>query len=240
MENNILWTSGWDSTFRVIQLARKGAIIQPYYVIDTKRASTNIEIERMNDIKILISERYRECTIKPIKYILKEEINNCINIDKSYEELRKDNFIGNQYIWLGYLSKVISNLELCIHKDDKAHYIIKDYINTKKYNNEDIYAIDENCKNTNIKNVFGKLLFPILEYSKEEMKLDAENNGYIDIMLKTWFCHNPINGEECGICNPCKYSIEEGMSFRFSKRALKRNKNQNIYKLISKIYRKII
>lgn len=35
--NNVLWTSGWDSTFRIIQLIKEGREVQPYYIIDVNR-----------------------------------------------------------------------------------------------------------------------------------------------------------------------------------------------------------
>jgi len=40
---NLLWTGGWDSTFRLLQLILDTrATIQPVYVIDTARRSSLI------------------------------------------------------------------------------------------------------------------------------------------------------------------------------------------------------
>lgn len=62
------------------------------------------------------------------------------------------------------------------------------------------------------------------------MKDEYEKMKLSDIIDDTWFCFNPINGKPCGYCNPCKYTIEEGMSYRFSKEALKRyKKRDNIF-----------
>jgi hypothetical protein len=33
-------------------------------------------------------------------------------------------------------------------------------------------------------------------------------------MELTWFCHRPIRGEPCGVCNPCIYTIQEGLGVR--------------------------
>ena len=35
-----------------------------------------------------------------------------------------------------------------------------------------------------------------------------------DVMKLTWFCHRPRRGQPCGTCNPCIYTIEEGLGER--------------------------
>lgn len=48
---NILWTGGWDSTFRVVELSRmEGITIQPVYVIDPNRKSVPYELRAMDNI----------------------------------------------------------------------------------------------------------------------------------------------------------------------------------------------
>lgn len=51
MERNepvyILWTGGWDSTFRVVELSLKNQTIQPLYCVDKNRKSIDKEIEAM-------------------------------------------------------------------------------------------------------------------------------------------------------------------------------------------------
>lgn len=57
MEYRILWTGGWDSTFRVLDLVlNKKKNIQPYYILDERRASTEIEIATMEKIKEMMKE----------------------------------------------------------------------------------------------------------------------------------------------------------------------------------------
>lgn len=47
---NALWTGGWDSTFRVIQLCRCCVIIQPIYIIDHSRISYTKELGSIGKI----------------------------------------------------------------------------------------------------------------------------------------------------------------------------------------------
>jgi len=57
---NIFWTGGWDSTFRMLQLAEKQVIIQPYYLKDNRKSE---ELE-LNTIKILTEEILKLNTTK--------------------------------------------------------------------------------------------------------------------------------------------------------------------------------
>ncbi len=42
---NVLWTGGWDSTFRVLELViMKKEMVQPHYILDEDRASTQKEL----------------------------------------------------------------------------------------------------------------------------------------------------------------------------------------------------
>ena len=53
--------------------------------------------------------------------------------------------------------------------------------------------------------------------------------GFEETMFKTWFCHNPIKNEPCGVCNPCKIAIKEGLAFRLTPVGLKRNNTEHKY-----------
>ena len=45
---NLLWTGGWDSTFRLLQLLLLHRVaVAPHYLEDPTRASTQIELETM-------------------------------------------------------------------------------------------------------------------------------------------------------------------------------------------------
>ena len=43
----ILWTGGWDSTYRIVELFREQIQIQPIYCCDPSRGSMQREIETM-------------------------------------------------------------------------------------------------------------------------------------------------------------------------------------------------
>jgi hypothetical protein len=53
------------------------------------------------------------------------------------------------------------------------------------------------------------------------MREEAMRQNFADLMQLTWFCHRPRKGQPCGTCNPCIYTIEEGLGDRipFANRA---------------------
>ncbi len=75
------------------------------------------------------------------------------------------------------------------------------------------YKISTNYYKEDI-SIFKFFLFPILDFTRAEMKNYSIKNGFFNIMKQTWFCHKPINGLPCGLCNPCKHAIKEGFAYR--------------------------
>lgn len=224
---NVLWTGGWDSTFRMIQLSRDGATVQPYYILDTNRQSALIEIKTINKIRNELMEKYRNCEIKNLKIFELSTIDINKEIKEAHQRLVEESYMGAQYIWIAALAEKVDGLELSIHKDDKAEYF------TRKLSGDENFLSDE-------KIIFGNLQFPILDYTKLEMEKEAELSGDVNILYKTWFCFTPINGTSCGVCPPCRYSIEEGMSKRFTKRAKLYNKFPKTYFRVRKQINRII
>lgn len=236
----ILWTGGWDSSFRVISLAGKEVTIQPYYVSDN-RVSEKKELDAIAEItNELLKSGDTKSIIAPLQIVSSHEIQKDEEISASYHALLKKKFMGSQYDWLARLAKNNEGLELSIHRDDMAFEIIKTFGKVSLINDEagDYYVVDRNESPKDIVNVFGKFRFPLLELSKIDMKKLAESKGFADLMNKTWFCHHPIDDKPCGFCHPCKYTIEEGMSFRFTIAALRRYKLRFFYNIKSRIFSK--
>ncbi len=78
--------------------------------------------------------------------------------------------------------------KLSVHKDDKAIIMIEKLGRLRREN--DYYCPDTQNSPEDLIRVFGNYHFP----------------------LATWFCYSPVDGEPCGRCNPCKYTIQEGIA----------------------------
>ncbi|MBH0230702.1 7-cyano-7-deazaguanine synthase [Halobacillus yeomjeoni] len=219
MANDVLWTGGWDSTYRVLNLVLdQKKTIQPYYVLDPVRPSTEMEWKTMEKIKRMMIEKdpSAEERILPTIKIKKEEIPENPEFTEEYKKLQQEYRLGDQYDWLGRYAESVDmdTLELSVHHDDKVQGMIENDV-VKVQDGDDFYykVVDEPSHPAFV--IFKKYRFPLLEITKLEMEENAKKRGYAHIMEQTWFCHTPNKrGEPCGLCNPCKYTKDEGLGRR--------------------------
>lgn|SRR5690606_18517781 len=239
---NILWTGGWDSTFRVIQLSKLNVIIQPYYLL-CGRNSEQYELGAISKISELI--RKRSSTVAILQDVITANINESDahrDISDSYNAMLSVRKFGIQYDWLARLAREVNGLELSIHQDDKAVSVINEFGKVIKVHHADIgdfFILDPATSTQDAQKVFGNFRLPLLEYTKVRMKEEAMAGGFMDVMDLTWFCYFPINNEPCGVCNPCIYTIDEGLDYRFNKAALKRYRVRKTRELLRSIAGKV-
>lgn len=246
----ILWTGGYDSSYRVVQLSRYNVTIQPYYLSDNRKSEVNelLAIESItSDIK---KHPETKCTILPLVKYNVEDIEPDEEITKAYQRLYLKTKIGSQYDWLARFVKRIPGLELCVEKAETSkeyNCIIKLGGGIRRVIDDEIsyWILDKTKSDADVIKIFGYFRFPILQIDKLEMKDEYMKLGFIETMHKTWFCHTPINNEPCGICNPCKSVIEGGLSFRLGNKAMKRYRIEKcfskfkLYKYMKAINRRI-
>jgi 7-cyano-7-deazaguanine synthase len=93
------------------------------------------------------------------------------------------------------------------------------------------FIIDKGKSHPDLFKIFGNFRFPspLLELTKFEVLEEYKKLGYSETINKTWFCHTPVKDKTCGVCNPCKAVIEEGLAFRLSTSALTRYKTEMKY-----------
>ncbi|HYG41197.1 MAG TPA: hypothetical protein VD908_21390 [Cytophagales bacterium] len=218
----LLWTSGSDSTFRLLQiLLIQKRMVQPYYVMDRVRKSFDMEIKSMEKIRRLIFIKDPNARKLLLPTIFKElaEIKPNKVITEKYQRLASLDRLGGQYEWLPRFAEEakIYDLELSLTSGEHSDSYFKRFLkpSLEKESDGDFfnYKLRENPQNTDL-SIFKYFRFPIIEWSKLEMQEIAKENDFFDIMEHTWFCHSPINGSPCGICQPCKIAIKEGMERR--------------------------
>lgn len=234
----IFWTGGYDSTYRIVQLSRMPVTIKPYYISDDRK-SEEYELNAIKKItKLLKNNPNTKAKFEKLQIIDKKNKRYNHEIEETYNKIRKNDFFGSQYNWLAVFALEHPGIEVSIHQDDKAIILINKYGKLKKVKDHvigDYYIIDEEKTSEDIVKLFGNYNLPLANISKIDMKKYYIENGYKDIMDLTWFCYRPIKGKPCGACNPCNYTIEEGMKERFTKKALFRNKFRIIYKCLYKL-----
>lgn len=212
----LFWTSGWDSTFRLLQLILlENVTVQPIYILDESRKS---HVEELKAIQLIIN-KIASCHPSKSKYLLspiiskKSEILEDIYIKENFNKIKNIIKIGSQYEWLAKYCKQnkLSNIDLCIEKDS---------IQTSLFNFINPYFSDNNnieCKNKDaIVSVFKYYNFPLFDTNKQQMFEISKKNNWLEIMELTWFCHKPKRSLPCGKCNPCKTTIMKGLGFRIN------------------------
>jgi 7-cyano-7-deazaguanine synthase in queuosine biosynthesis len=219
---NLLWTGGWDSTFRLLQLLlEEKATVQPYYIIDYRRSSIGKEFETMRYLRKKITDTYPEALelFLPTIHSEMELIKPDKQITDSYKKIIKYRHLGDQYDWLTRFCKQlnIGKFELAIEKHLHYGYLslspylcsVDDYPNFSK---PDYYDI-----------VKPELIFllsffdmPLKNTTKLMMLHHARKKGWLNgIMNKTWFCYQPTRlNSPCGLCKPCSQAMENRFGWR--------------------------
>ena len=214
----VLWTGGFDSTYRVATLVLAGETVQPVYILDPRRASTPYERKAMETLSGKLNSRAAGAVLAPI--LLAQAEDDGGETARAFLRLKERMYMGTQYIAIALCARDHPGLELCVHKDDKAMAMLREY--------GDLEALDAGAyrlgkgTDADMRALFGGLSFPIADKTKLDMKDELERLGLGDIIGDTWFCHTPIDGEPCGKCNPCVYTVEEGMGDRLSPKAMQR------------------
>jgi tRNA(Ile)-lysidine synthase TilS/MesJ len=236
----LLWTGGWDSTFRLLQLLLvEGRTVQPYYVIDRVKLRPGGAAERraMQTIREAFGKRHPQARdrLHPTIECSLEDVAPDARISNYYEQSLKFGFIGGQYEWLARFcaQRGIDDMELSIHRDDKARELIANLIDSSRVRLDARFAGDGRYE------LFKAFRFPLFDWSKEQMRAEARRAGFEQFMDLTWFCHRPIRGEPCGTCNPCIYTIQEGLGDRVPRRGMRRYRFRVVPRIRSALARNI-
>lgn len=212
----VLWTGGWDSTFRICWLLwNTDAYIEPHYLI-TPRKSTDVELSTMTSIASALgrlggtfAERLRplivaDAALWPVEDVHAERFRALLSIGP----------LGEQYLWLArYAEQVGKEFELAIHADDKATAVVRDFVTPVTSPVGPTFRLRPN-HGYDAARLFERFSFPILSLTKVAMAREAQLQGFRTVMAETWFCHKPRGGKPCGVCGPCRDAASEGMGWR--------------------------
>lgn len=235
-QTSLLWTGGWDSTYRLCELTRNGKKVQPFYILDSTRKSIRHELAAMDTIKVALKQKYTEGSAKilPTIYINQSDIIIDQETSTQYKNLSRKYHIGKQFEWLSAYVKAngLSGMEIAIEKnnfrqrDHFFYYLGKHLISTNNTITLSYESTDQDLL------LFKGFSFPIYNTTKIAMLAEAKKYNYETILALTWFCHNPIRNKPCGMCNPCKDAIEEGFAFRVPVSGLMRYKLRKYRKIL--------
>ena len=226
MEHKVLFTGGFDSTYRLCQLALdKDAVVQPVYVLFPDDGKSNhIRPEIKNEIKAqdrILDSICRFSSTKarflPIKRINRDEIPLNLKI-KALEEYLSTFRLGWQYLYFTSLSEWFPYIELCHEGFPETTLDGKLYFKTVDGRN----VIDESKMEEGLSFAFRNFSWPIYGTERKDMLKFIKESGYMDVMNHVWWCYKSIDGKPCGVCDNCRGKIESGLRRLFTKEAVKR------------------
>ena len=212
----MLWTGGWDSTFRLLQLILvEKKTVKPYYLIDLDRKSFPNEIRAMKEIKKRLFEKFPKSKkrLLPTYMIETSHVKENPNITKHYQIINKKYNYGIQYEWLARFAAELNldNLEMAYEKN-KQDSMGYDQLKPLALPPEEIPSLPD----PSVYEVFKFYKFPIFKMYKREMLVIAKEENFLDLMELIWSCHRPRrSGKPCGTCTPCINTIEDGLGQKF-------------------------
>lgn len=231
-KRSVLWTSGWDSTYMILDMLRKGETVQPIYIINPRRKSRFVEMDAMSRLEEKIRQRVKTGELLPVK---KYDLGK-IKIDKEIRKARKQiskvlqkggsRPLGYQYEYLASFAKLYHEeypvISLGVEKLSKngtggLAAAIRIF---GKMTPE--FRVDQAASQDVLVTLLGNFDFPIMDTTELEMLDNIREWQYEDIMKEIWFCHKPIQGQACGFCSPCFQKGGSGMDFLLSEKAKER------------------
>ena len=225
---HLLWTGGWDSTFRLLELLLLHRLpVLPHYLSDPSRPSTQTELATMARIgEYLRATHPRTSTLlQPTRVVSVDDVPPDPESIEALRRIRTRLFIGDQYAWLpAYCRHArIDDMELGVHVDDKVQALLRDFVTGFEHPaGYHSVRVDPKHAGSPEHTLFRWFGFPLFRIDKRGIERQATAEGWAPIMDMTWFCHTPVHGRPCGTCAPCVFTIQEGLARRVppSRRAL--------------------
>jgi len=224
---SLLWTGGWDSTFRLVELSFEDLDIYPVYVIDPNRKSNVREQQQMQIIvEALKNKPLTKARIHDVEKIEMSAIAQDPEITEAYRVIHEKTHLGAQHEWLAWLGKTHPDLELGTEagNPETSHIIHAIELFGELVVDNNVGVLDPERSSKEGMLVLGWFRFPLITRTENDMLQLIKQWGYEDIMQNIWFCHRPIDGQPCGLCHPCEVKMESKMEFLLPPKAQKRYK----------------
>lgn len=215
----LFWTGGWDSTYRLLELLLVyRQRVQPYYVIDPRRASFAREIRTMVTIKKALLEEHPEVAglLEPVIYAELSGLTPNESITAARARLGGRHHLGSQYDWLHRFAveSGIAPVEVSSHGVERLGNFLDGHLVEDLDDSGPFFRLEDHAGDPDLE-LFRPFSFPMFNRTKTDLESDARRYGFAHLLERTWFCHRPLSdGSPCGVCYPCIVAMEEGMGRR--------------------------
>ncbi|MDP5182480.1 hypothetical protein QOZ88_07495 [Blastococcus sp. BMG 814] len=203
----LLWTGGWDSSFRLMQLLLvEGRAVQPIHVLDTGRPSTLFELRAMEAMRAGLLARLPDpALLAPTRFVLASDHLPGPRDAEIGDRLLRETSMGTQYLWLSGPAAALgwSGVELCIERYESG---LSDW-------QRRVFDEPGRLNGSPESELFRFWSFPVMHLTKEEMREIARSHGFLDLLVLRWSCFRPLDGRPCGRCRPCRLTHDEEVRF---------------------------
>ncbi len=212
MQNPVhcLWSGGWDSSFRVLQLALIQKVpVQTYYVFDRRRKSTSYEIEAIRRMVYELGRQFPSAAafLEPVRIINKSMLKKDPDTKAWHDSLNRKYRLGIQYEWFARICRQwkIHDLEVgFIRHPESQNQAFNELLESNITGREHSCKLQEHLSEPALELV-RDFRFPIIHLTKEEMGEIAREHGFYDVLSLSWYCYDPgVDGMPCGECRPCQ------------------------------------
>lgn len=201
---DLLWTGGWDSTFRLLQvLLVEQRPVQPIYLLNPDRSSALHEVRAMQAVRGGVRARLDDPTaLRPTRVHVRDQFPPGPHLCALHDRIAAKERIGTQYVWLAAAAEQLhwEGVELCVeqHTDGQG---LTPYLRGPDGGPSRLPGAE----------LFGAFTFPVLHLTKDDMRELARFHRFLDLLLLRWFCHDPLGGRPCGSCRPCQLATWDGV-----------------------------
>ena len=170
---SILWTGGWDSSYRVIELSRMRVSIQPVYILDERRASNQRELNSIQTITDMLKARQE--TVADFLPLQIENVNKLAkneHIDEVTQKLREQYDWGIQHNWTAKVALKYPMIEMCIEKVVKGYMPTREIIRDhgKLVETEMGLVVDQENSDDILITALGNIRLPVFEITEQQMR----------------------------------------------------------------------
>lgn len=199
--------------------------VLPIYVTGMGRPSEQRELQAQKEIlEALAQKKETIAEILPVRYIDAADIPKNDKIQWAYDEIKKTVALGIQYETLAQCAAMFDSVEIGSEGGLEQNLRMTEAINLcgKLIERDGTYLMDPDTANEMGQYAFSHFTFPIIDKTEAQMAENIKKWGYEDVMSHIWFCHNPINGEQCGLCRACEVKMLNDMEWLVTEKAQKR------------------
>ena len=224
MLHKVLWTGGFDSTFRLCQLVHNNEEIQPIYIMHPFRPSLDYELEAQHNIMEFLKTVPSKAVIHPTIYVDVQTIPYSEKIHNTIMRVRKKYPIGMQYDWLASYAQTNPYCELCHEGFVRRRGALGNFLEEQGVLSSDSnlnIMLDQKESSEDALLLFGNYYFPLIHLNNLSMIELLYQWNMSEIFSLIRFCDSKYK-DACGVCSCCNGKFSVGAKeFQFTPLAKK-------------------